>query len=701
MPLQFILGSSGSGKSRYLYETVIKEYLAAPKENFLILVPEQFTMEIQRNLTELHPRKGILNIDVLSFQRLALRVLEDLGADRRRILEETGKNLVIRRAAMEHRKELTLLGGSMEKNGYISQVKSMISELAQYRIEPETMDGILESLKDQPRLYYKWKDIGILYHAFQEQMAKEYVTAEELLEVLAEHAGESRLLSGCTIALDGYTGFTPIQLALLKKLLPLAKKIQVTVTVDPRTDWGRQGKMHELFYLSQKTIQSLTNLCKETGTELLEPVILGRRGVRRFEGRPALAFLESHLFRTGKSFFAGGSSYPEDPSEEISIHACADPREEAEFAARTILSLRQEKGLAFREIALISGDMETYAREIRRIFPKYGIPCFIDETKRVLLNPFLEFIKAALEMLIRDFSYIFLKNQRLGIIGPNGCGKSTLLRMLIGEEQPDNGTIEVGETIKIGYFAQETPILDKRQRVIDYIKDTAEYIRTSDGRISASQMLERFLFDSVMQYTPLEKLSGGELRRLYLCKVLMEAPNVLILDEPTNDLDIPTLTILEDYLDSFVGIIITVSHDRYFLDNVVDRIFAFEEDGYLQQYEGGYTEYREMYKLRHPQDTENQSFKEKKEKTVKVREKKLKFSYKEQREFETIDEEIAALEDRLATIEKEYLQFSRDFVKLGQLEKEKAEKEALLEEKMERWEYLNELAEAIEAQNTR
>lgn len=304
-------------------------------------------------------------------------------------------------------------------------------------------------------------------------------------------------------------------------------------------------------------------------------------------------------------------------------------------------------------------------------------------------------------MLIRDFSYIFLKNQRLGIIGPNGCGKSTLLRMLIGEEQPDDGTIEVGETIKIGYFAQETPILDKRQRVIDYIKDTAEYIRTSDGRISASQMLERFLFDSVMQYTPLEKLSGGELRRLYLCKVLMEAPNVLILDEPTNDLDIPTLTILEDYLDSFVGIIITVSHDRYFLDNVVDRIFAFEEDGYLQQYEGGYTEYREMYKLRHPQETENQSVKEKKEKTVKVREKKLKFSYKEQREFETIDEEIAALEERLAAIEKEYLQFSRDFVKLGQLEKEKAEKEALLEEKMERWEYLNELAEAIEAQNAR
>ena len=301
-------------------------------------------------------------------------------------------------------------------------------------------------------------------------------------------------------------------------------------------------------------------------------------------------------------------------------------------------------------------------------------------------------------VLIRDFSYILLKNQRLGIIGPNGCGKSTLLKMLIGQETPDAGTIEIGETIKIGYFAQETPILDKRQRVIDYIKDTAEYILTKDGRISASQLLERFLFDSAMQYTPLEKLSGGELRRLYLCKVLMESPNVLILDEPTNDLDIPTLTILEDYLDSFVGIIITVSHDRYFLDNVVDRIFAFEGDGILQQYEGGYTEYREMYKIRHPQEVSEKPEEDKKEKTTKTHEKRLKFSYKEQKEYETIDDDIAALEDRLEKIEKEYVQFSRDFVKLGELEKEKAQKEQALEEKLERWEYLNELAEAIEAQ---
>ena len=202
--------------------------------------------------------------------------------------------------------------------------------------------------------------------------------------------------------------------------------------------------------------------------------------------------------------------------------------------------------------------------------------------------------------LIDDFDYIVLKNQRLGIIGPNGCGKSTLMKIITGKIEPDHGDVEIGDTIQIGYFAQEAEAMDPKQRVIDYMKDTAEYVPTKDGRITVSQMLERFLFDPVMQYTPIGKLSGGEKRRLYLLKVLMEAPNVLILDEPTNDLDIPTLTILEDYLDSFSGIVITVSHDRYFLDNVVDRIFAFEGDGILKQYEGGYTDYLEAVSRQHP-----------------------------------------------------------------------------------------------------
>ena len=193
--------------------------------------------------------------------------------------------------------------------------------------------------------------------------------------------------------------------------------------------------------------------------------------------------------------------------------------------------------------------------------------------------------------ILDDFNYIVLRNQRLGIIGPNGCGKSTLIKIIDGMIQPDAGEVEIGETIRIGYFAQEVPDMDTNQRVIDYIRDVAEYIPTRDGKISATMMLERFLFDSAMQYAPIAKLSGGEKRRLYLLKVLMEAPNVLLLDEPSNDLDIPTLTILEDYLDSFAGIVIAVSHDRYFLDNIVDRIFAFEGNGHLTQYEGGYTDY--------------------------------------------------------------------------------------------------------------
>ena len=305
------------------------------------------------------------------------------------------------------------------------------------------------------------------------------------------------------------------------------------------------------------------------------------------------------------------------------------------------------------------------------------------------------------KVLIRDFNYIVLKNQRLGIIGPNGCGKSTLIKILVGAIEPDEGFMEIGDTIQIGYFSQEAEEMDNSQRVIDYIKDVAEYVPTKDGRITASQMLERFLFDGNMQYTPIGKLSGGEKRRLYLCKVLMESPNVLILDEPTNDLDIPTLTILEDYLDSFQGIVITVSHDRYFLDNLVDRIFAFEGNGYLQQYEGGYTDYAEA--KQHLEVTNTQKEPEKKKTSAKEdwkqnRPSKLKFSYKEQKEYETIDEDIASLEAKIEALDAEMMANATNSAKLAEIIKAKEEAEAALEEKMERWVYLNDLAEQIAAQ---
>ena len=318
------------------------------------------------------------------------------------------------------------------------------------------------------------------------------------------------------------------------------------------------------------------------------------------------------------------------------------------------------------------------------------------------------------KICIRDFDYIVLKNQRLGIIGPNGCGKSTLLKIIAGVMEPDSGEIEIGDTIKIGYFSQEIQDMNSSQRVIDYIKDVAEYIPTKDGLISASKLLEQFLFDSSMQYAPIEKLSGGEKKRLYLLKVLAAAPNVLLLDEITNDIDIPTLTILEDYLDSFAGIVIAVSHDRYFLDNIADRIFEFDGNGNLTQYEGGYTDYLEAKKQREGIKENETSFAQSSRKNTAGEEKgkkdsvktwkqnrpsKLKFSFKEQREYETIDNDIAALEDKIAALDHEIMANATNSGKLNELTQEKEQAEKDLEEKMDRWVYLNDLAEQIEALN--
>lgn len=306
--------------------------------------------------------------------------------------------------------------------------------------------------------------------------------------------------------------------------------------------------------------------------------------------------------------------------------------------------------------------------------------------------------------LIRDFSYIFLKNQTVGFIGKNGCGKSTLMKMIAGLVLPDSGTVERGETVRIGYFAQEEPEMDPAQRVIDYVKDMGEYFRTGEGRISASQMLERFLFTPDMQYAPIGKLSGGEKRRLYLLGVLAGEINVLIMDEAGNNLDIPTMTILEEYLQSFQGIVITVSHDRYFLDNVADRIFEFDGQGGLHQYEGGYTDYLEAKKSRPEIKKESEQPQPKKEgnKDWKgQRQAKLKFSYKEQREYETIDQDISDLEEKVGKLDEEILANATNSAKLNELMKEKEETESALEEKMDRWVYLTDLAERIEAEKNK
>lgn len=311
--------------------------------------------------------------------------------------------------------------------------------------------------------------------------------------------------------------------------------------------------------------------------------------------------------------------------------------------------------------------------------------------------------------VIDDFTYIFLRDDRIGIIGKNGCGKSTLMKIITGNLKPDSGSVEIGDTVRIGYFMQENEPLDEKMTVLEFVRSIGEYVTTATGKATASQMCEKFLFGPKSQWTPISELSGGEKRRLYLLSVLMSAPNVLILDEPTNDLDIETLEILEDYLDGFAGIVIVVSHDRYFLDRTVDRIFSFEGGGRLKQYEGGFSDYYEKKQAENgiASDGATQSVKEavsgdttsaKPKKYYKERENKLKFTYAEQKEYDTIDDDIASLESKIEELDGEIAGAATQYSRLNELMQEKADVEAQLEHKMDRWVYLNDLAEKIEAQ---
>lgn len=334
--------------------------------------------------------------------------------------------------------------------------------------------------------------------------------------------------------------------------------------------------------------------------------------------------------------------------------------------------------------------------------------------------------------LFSHFSYNFLRNDRIGIIGKNGVGKSTLMKVILGEISPDSGTVEIGQTVRIAYFRQENEELNDEERVIDSIKDIADYLPTTEGLISAAQMAERFLFTPEMQFAPIGKLSGGEKRRLYLLRILMSAPNVLFLDEPTNDLDIASLMVLEDFLDHFSGIVLIISHDRYFLDRTVNRLFAFQENGRIRQFEGGYTDYQvallseslpkegrdgkessESTKgnkngknedkngkngIRNGKNGEEADKQARAESAGKSRrnERALKMSYREQKDYETIEEEIGKLEEKIEELDKLSIENARDFIRLQELQKEKEEAENLLSEKWERWEYLSDLAERIE-----
>lgn len=411
MSLRLIMGNSGSGKSHRLYQELVDTSIKQPNRRVLLIVPEQYSLQAQRELVQRHPRKGLFQMEVLSFQRLAYRIFEEVGGERRVILEESGKSLLLRKVAMEEKENLKTLGLSLGKPGYLAQVKSLISELAQYDVTGEGMERLLLAAKKKPRLYYKLQDVALLQEGFYKRLQKTYITAEEVLGALEQVAADSAILKGCTIGVDGFVGFTPQQLKLLGTLLTLASQVTVTVPMDVRDNPEKRSGKHALFYPARKTIDALMRVAKERKIFIEEPVLLGNTGSPRYAGSPALGFLERHMLRFD------GKVYGEK-QEEIFLSVCRNPVEEAHAAARTIVHLVRACGYRYRDTAVITGDIGTYGEYVRRVFDDYQIPVFVDITKSVLLNPMLELIRAVLEVLNRDFRYdTVFRYLRTGLAG--------------------------------------------------------------------------------------------------------------------------------------------------------------------------------------------------------------------------------------------------------------------------------------------
>ena len=420
MSLQFIFGNSGSGKSDFLYDSVLKQAKENKEQQFLIIVPEQFTMQTQRELVERQKQHAIMNVDVLSFARLAYRVFDDLGKQNVVVLEETGKNLVLRKVAEQKKAELNVLGANMNKMGYVGEVKSLISELMQYNIRPDALAEFLEKEPLGEGLRLKMQDVLTMYQGFTEYLKGRYITAEEVLELLYDVAEESKLLCGSVIVLDEFTGFTPIQNRLMEKLLVLAKKVSVSVTMDVREDFYQCRGVHELFAMSKKTVASLLKVAELRKVPVEEPIVLPTGEKRRYAGAPDLYFMEQNLFRPGAGSYRYKVSEKAMKSNEnhekltdsqleetpdIRITSLKNPREELKFAAREIVRLTREQGYRYRDIAVVTGDVQQYGNYVPEIFEQYHIPYFIDQTKNILFHPFIECIRAILEMIEYDFSY--------------------------------------------------------------------------------------------------------------------------------------------------------------------------------------------------------------------------------------------------------------------------------------------------------
>ena len=394
MSLQFIIGGSGSGKSCYAYQNIIEQAGQHPEKFYYVIVPEQFTMQTQKTLVEMSPGKGILNIDILSFERLAYRVLEEVGGDSRTLLEETGKSMVLQKMVQQHGKELSYLGGQMRKTGYLDEVKSILSEFMQYDIQDSDVEEMIRDSADRTLLQMKLKDVSVLYQAFKGYLKDHYMTGEEVMDALEKALPFSGKLKNSVLLLDGYTGFTPIQMRVVGELLTVCEKVMVTVSMDAAESLTTRGKPYQLFYMSRQMLHGLSGLTRD----IEEPVLLKDVRKSRFAKAPALHFLEKNIFRYRKNVYRR-------KQDEICMFSAVNPLSEMEETARRIARLVREKGCRYGEIAVITGNLEEYGNLARQVFEESDIPYFIDEKHTVLMNPFVEYFRAALEMAVQDFTY--------------------------------------------------------------------------------------------------------------------------------------------------------------------------------------------------------------------------------------------------------------------------------------------------------
>lgn len=396
MSLQFIFGNSGSGKSAYLYKKVLDEAKQNPDKNYLILVPEQFTMQTQRELVQLQEAHAIMNVDVLSFARLAYRVFDELGKENLMVLEETGKNLVLRKVAEEKKEELQILGGNMNKMGYVGEVKSLISEFAQYNVTPKELEAFLHRAQLSETLRRKLEDVLVLYQGFRSFLEGKFITSEEVLSLLCEVADESAIIRKSVIAFDEFTGFTPVQNKLMERLLKVAEKLMVSVTIDNREDFYHCKGTHELFAMSKKTIKSLLDMAGKLHVEVKEPVVL-ESGIR-YKNAKELHFMEQNLFRIRSKSW-------QEETDVIRMSVHKNPKEELRYVASKIAGLVRNEGYRYKDIAVVTGDVNLYANYVPELFDKYEIPFFIDQTKNILYHPLVEFVRAVLETMESGFSY--------------------------------------------------------------------------------------------------------------------------------------------------------------------------------------------------------------------------------------------------------------------------------------------------------